>query len=99
MNKQVILLTDAETAPAIELVESLKSAGISLLAHDLNQTRALDEVYSESSSHPLAILYEISPLADPKDLSLVLSRATSLWPQTPIVGCRRELQASFGGYS
>ena len=98
MNKQVILLTDAETAPAIELVESLKSAGISLLAHDLNETRALDEVYSESSSHPLAILYEISPMADPKDLSLVLSRARSLWPRTPIVGCRRELQASFGSY-
>jgi diguanylate cyclase (GGDEF)-like protein len=98
MNKQVILLTDAKTAPAIELVESLKSAGISILAHNLNETRALDEVYPGSSSRPLAILYEISPLADPKDLSLVVSRARSLWPGTSIVGCRRELAVSFGGF-
>src|SRR6202040_3941482 len=37
-------------------------------------------------------------LADPKDLSLVVSRARSLWPGTSIVGCRRELAASFGGF-
>ena len=51
MKKQVILLTDAETAPAIEIIESLNSAGISVLQYDLNAVRALDEVCPDGWSH------------------------------------------------
>src|SRR5712671_2957213 len=98
MNKQVILLTDAETAPATELIESLKSAGISVLAYDLDATRAMDEVCPESWSHPLAVLYEISPLANSQHLSLVLSQARSLWPGTSVVACRRQPATPFAGF-
>jgi diguanylate cyclase (GGDEF)-like protein len=91
MNKQIILLTDADRAPATELVESLNSAGISVLTQDLTETRAASRVYSEGSPHPLAVLYEISPLANPKDLSLIVCRARELWPGTALVACRREL--------
>ncbi|HMG72311.1 MAG TPA: sensor domain-containing diguanylate cyclase [Pyrinomonadaceae bacterium] len=89
MKKQVILLTDAEAAPAIELFESLSSAGISVLAHDLTATEERAEVHSERSPCPLAVLYEIPPRANLQDLSLVLSRAHELWPGVAIVACRR----------
>src|ERR1700736_2714268 len=97
MNKQVILLTDAETAPALELIERLNSAGISVLGYDLNATRAMDEVYPESWSHPLAVLYEISPLANPTNLSLVVSKAISLWPETSIVAFRCQPATALAG--
>jgi diguanylate cyclase (GGDEF)-like protein len=90
MKKQVILLTDAEAAPATELVETLRSAGISFSTRDLG---AVGEVYPESSSHPLAILCEISPLTNPKDLVLVVNHVRELWPGTSIVACRRELMS------
>jgi diguanylate cyclase (GGDEF)-like protein len=96
MKKQVILLTDSETAPAVELLEGLSAAGISVLAHDLTETQALAEPYPEHSP-PLAVLYEISPRTAPQDLSLVVRRAKELWPGTAIVGCRRELSRSSGG--
>ena len=98
MNKQVILLTDAETAPAMELFESLNSAGISVLSYDLNATRAMDEVCPESWSHPLAVLYEIPTQANSKHLSLVVSQARSVWPGTSIVACRRQPATPLAGF-
>ncbi len=95
MNKQVILLTDAETAPATELIASLNSAGILVLAHDLAETRALTDLCPERSPRPLAVLYDISPAANPERLSLAVSRARNLWPGTSIVACRRELSTAF----
>lgn len=89
MNKQVILLTDAETAPAIEILESLSSAGISVFAHDLTEIQGPADVYPEGSAYPLAVLYQIAPQANPQDLSLVVSRANELWPGVSIVACRR----------
>ena len=89
MNKQVILLADAETAPAIELLESLSAAGISVLAHNLTETQGRAEVHPERSPYPLAVLYELPPRANPQDLSLVVSRANELWPGVAIVACRR----------
>ena len=94
MKKQVILLTDAETAPALELLECLSSAAISVLARDLTETQALAEGYSENAPHPLAVLYEVLPRANPRDLGLVVSRANELWPGVSIVACRRELARS-----
>jgi diguanylate cyclase (GGDEF)-like protein len=89
MNKQVILLTDAQTAPAIEILESLSSAGISVFAHPLTETQGRAEVQPEGSPYPLAVLYEIAPRANPQELSLVVSRAKELWPGVSIVACRR----------
>ena len=99
MNKQVILLTDAEMAPAIELIESLTSAGISILAHDLTKTQALAEACPATSPLPQAVLYEIPLRANADDLCLVLSQARELWPGVPIVACRRELAGpGVGGF-
>jgi len=94
MKKQVILITDAEAAPATELIETLRSAGISFLAHNLC---AIDKAYPESSPHPPAILCEISVLTNPKDLVLIVNRAKKLWPGSSIVACRRELRSPGGG--
>ena len=93
MKKQVIVLTDAETAPSAELLDSLGSAGISVLAHDLTETQSLAAAYPEDS-HPLAVLYEIPPRATAPELSLVVSRAREFWPGVAIVACCRELSRS-----
>jgi diguanylate cyclase (GGDEF)-like protein len=90
MNKQVILLTDAETAPAIELLESLRSAGIAIVVHDLEESRALEEVCLENSLPTLAVLYEIPAHSNLQDLGVVVSRANELWPHLSVVACRRE---------
>ncbi len=91
MNKQVILLTDADAAPALELFESLTAAGISVLVYELTETRELVEVYPANSAHPLAVLYEIPPRANPQDLRLLINRVRELWPGISLVACRREL--------
>jgi diguanylate cyclase (GGDEF)-like protein len=91
MNKQVILLTDAHAAPANELFESLTSAGISVLVHDVSETRALAEAYPQNPPDPLAVLYEIPTPANPQDLRLVVTRVRELWPDVSLVACRREL--------
>jgi diguanylate cyclase (GGDEF)-like protein len=89
MKKQVIFLTDAGKAPAVELLKSLCSAGISVLECDLNRNPA--ETCPDLSLRPLALLYEIPVQASLHDLSLVISRAKKSWPGVSIVACRREL--------
>ncbi len=91
MNKQVILLTDAHAAPAIELFECLTSAGISVLVHDVSETRALAGAYSQDLKQPLAVIYEIPTLANFPDLRLVVDRVRELWPDVSLVACRRQL--------
>jgi diguanylate cyclase (GGDEF)-like protein len=55
-------------------------------------------VHPESSPHPLAVLYEIRPRANPPDLSLAVRRAEELWPGVAIVACRRApTSPSLGG--
>src|SRR5437879_6457552 len=90
MKKQVILLADGENAPAVELLDGLNAAGISVFAHDLTETQALADGYPENS-HPLAILYEVPTGAKLQDLSRVVSRANELWPSVPIVACRQAM--------
>jgi diguanylate cyclase (GGDEF)-like protein len=94
MNKQVILLTDAGTAPGNELVESLRSAGLSVLVHGLNETldsaQELGADYRDTSAHPLAVLYEIPFAFDPEDLRLVVASASARWPNVSIVAYRHQ---------
>ena len=79
MNKQVVLLADAQTAPVTELVDGLKSAGISVLVSDLAEPPQSDHGWLEARrevwSRPLAVLYLIPGSANPQELRLVLSRA------------------------
>jgi diguanylate cyclase (GGDEF)-like protein len=101
MKKEVILLTDAETAPAIELLESLRAAGITVLARDLNESQASGEARPEArpknSGQPLALLYQIPARANLQDLGQVVRRAGELWPGLSIVACRTELSLQGGG--
>jgi diguanylate cyclase (GGDEF)-like protein len=90
MKKKVILLTDAETAPAIELLENLRSAGIEISTHDLKESQASGTACPESSPQALAVLYEIPPRANVQDLGLIVSRSKQLWPRLSLVACRRE---------
>lgn len=98
MNKLVILLTDASTASASELLESLRSAGISVSLKDLanlppKATPAFGNDSGPIPSRPLAVLYEVAPEADPDHLRLVVRQA-SIWPSASIVACRRNSNCS-----
>jgi diguanylate cyclase (GGDEF)-like protein len=94
MKKQVIILTDAEVAPAVELIECLNSAGIRVLAHELSKAWPLAEACPENSAPPLAVLYEIPSRASLQDLGRVVTQTQKLWPDIAIVACRRELPKS-----
>jgi diguanylate cyclase (GGDEF)-like protein len=97
MNKQVILITDAGTAPAIEISESLSAAGISVLLHDLDETGSMAELYHEKAAHPLAVLYEIPTRSTAQELRVIVGRVRALWPDISLVACRRALPKSGGG--
>lgn len=104
MNKQVILLADADTAPATELIDSLGSAGISVLVNDLAETLEPDhgwlEERHENLPHPLAVLYQIPRTANPQELRLIVGRVRELWPGVSLVACRQEMvRPSTGGSS
>ena len=92
MNKQVILLTDADKAPANELIESLRSAGIRVLVNGL--TEALDperewlEGPRETLRPPLAILYQVPRDASLAELRVIVERVAELWPGVSLVACR-----------
>jgi diguanylate cyclase (GGDEF)-like protein len=90
MNKQVILIRDAGTAPAKELSETLNSAGISIVVHALGEVGALAELHQEQAPAPLAILYEVPPRSTTQDLRTVVSRIRELWPEVSLVACRRQ---------
>src|SRR6266852_7820697 len=89
MNRLVILLTDATTTSANELLESLRSAGISVSLKDLANlppkvAPASGNDRGPTSASPLAVLYEVGPEAAVDQLRLVVRRAM-IWPSAPIV--------------
>jgi len=83
MTKQVLLLTDANTSPGFELIESLRSAGIAVANKCLNES-GLEFGHSQHS----ALLYEIGSEASMEALRSVVERADLAWPGVPIVACR-----------
>ncbi|MBA3514016.1 MAG: sensor domain-containing diguanylate cyclase [Pyrinomonadaceae bacterium] len=105
MSKHVILLTDAHEAPAYELIEALRAAGVKTLIEGLREveaelalTRRQD---SEGSSRtpgppPLAVLYELVPGADLVETQTATDHARTFWPGTPLVACRRHGNAYQG---
>ncbi len=93
MKKQIILLKDAKAAPTVELLESLRSAGIEARVHDLNvlkESQATVGACFEDLTQLMAVLYELPARSTLQDLSVIVSRASQLWPRLPIVVCRRE---------
>lgn len=104
MTRHVILLTDAHEAPAYELIEALRQAGVQTLIEGLrevvagvqlksHETANADEIWKEL---PLAVLYEVVPGADMVELHGAIEQATTSWPGTPLIACRRQLRGFHG---
>jgi diguanylate cyclase (GGDEF)-like protein len=97
MPRHVILLTDAHEAPAYELIEALRFAGIRTLIEGLREAEmeaAISRRDRESSDpaeeQPIAVLYEIVPGADTVELHAAIEHAITSWPGTPLIACRRQ---------
>lgn len=104
--RHVILLTDAHEAPAFELIESLRLAGVNTLIEGLREagaeatmTRREVERHGKLLDHPsdqspIAVLYEVVAGADLVELQAAIEHSRTYWPGTPLIACRRQL----GGY-
>ncbi|HXD29632.1 MAG TPA: sensor domain-containing diguanylate cyclase [Pyrinomonadaceae bacterium] len=97
MSKYVILLTDAHEAPAFELIEALRSAGVKTLIEGLRDveieaelTRLGKRTDELQGPPPLAVLYEVVPGADIVELRAAVAHAKTFWPGAPLVACRRQ---------
>ncbi|HEV8366460.1 MAG TPA: sensor domain-containing diguanylate cyclase [Pyrinomonadaceae bacterium] len=98
MSNYVILLTDAHEAPAYELIEALRAAGVKTLIEGLREVE-VEVALAEQRKHqggtleqgppPLAVLYEVVPGADMVELHTAIDHARAFWPGAPLVACRR----------
>ena len=104
MSRHVILLTDAHEAPAYELIEALRLAGVKTWIEGLREAGAVapvmrpalesdDEIWEQL---PLAVLYEVVSGADMVELHGAIEQATTSWPGTPLIACRRQLSGFHG---
>jgi len=98
MSTHVILLTDAHEAPAYELIESLRIAGVKTLIEGLREVEVEVALARQRESEgatetlgppPLAVLYEVVPGADMVELHTAIDHARAFWPGAPLVACRR----------
>jgi diguanylate cyclase (GGDEF)-like protein len=98
MSSHVILLTDAHEAPAYELIEALRAAGVKTLIEGLREVeveaalakRQKREGVPDLGPPPLAVLYEVVPGADMVELHTAIDHAKAFWPGAPLVACRRQ---------
>src|SRR5215204_1523370 len=99
MSSHVILLTDAHEAPAYELIEALRAAGVKTLIEGLRevevekalaQQKKREGVHDAEGPPPLAVLYEVVPGADMVELHTAVDHAKAFWPGAPLVACRRQ---------
>lgn len=95
----VILLTDAHEAPAYELIEALRAAGVKTLIEGLREVEVevalakqqkRDGIPDSEGPPPLAVLYEVVPGADMVELHTAIDHAKAFWPGAPLVACRRQ---------
>jgi diguanylate cyclase (GGDEF)-like protein len=94
----VILLTDAHEAPAFELIEALRLAGVKTLIEGLREVEVEVALTRQRKTEgnpgdpvppPLAVLYEVVPGADMVELHTAIDHARAFWPGAPLVACRR----------
>jgi diguanylate cyclase (GGDEF)-like protein len=98
MSSHVILLTDAHEAPAYELIEALRAAGVKTLIEGLREVeveaaiaqRQKREGVPDLGPPPLAVLYEVVPGADMVELHTAIDHAKAFWPGAPLIACRRQ---------
>lgn len=105
MLRHVILLTDAHEAPAYELIEALRLAGVKTLIEGLREaeveaavSQRAQQTTGEKWEQPIAVLYEVVAGADMVELHAAIEHATNSWPGTPLIACRRQL-SGFHGHS
>jgi diguanylate cyclase (GGDEF)-like protein len=96
MARHVVLLTNAHEAPAATLTNVLQGAGVVAFVEGIRDEEMLapllvkDGSESESAGDaPLAVLYEVIPGADTRELYSVVEHAVTVWPTAPLVACRR----------
>src|SRR5918992_2649877 len=98
MSSHVILLTDAHEAPAYELIEALRAAGVKTLIEGLREVEVEKALARQQKREgmrgaegppPLAVLYEVVPGADMVELHTAVDHAKAFWPGAPLVACRR----------
>jgi len=92
-------LTDAHEAPAYELIEALRAAGVKTLIEGLREVEVEVALARQQKGHsqpdsevppPLAVLYEVVPGADMVELHTAVNHAKAFWPGAPLVACRRQ---------
>ncbi|MCA1576574.1 MAG: sensor domain-containing diguanylate cyclase [Acidobacteria bacterium] len=100
MSSHVILLTDAHEAPAYELIEALRAAGVKTLIEGLREVEVEVALTKQKKDQgvsdlggppPLAVLYEVVPGADMVELHTAINHAKAFWPGVPLVACRRQM--------
>jgi diguanylate cyclase (GGDEF)-like protein len=100
MSKHVILLTDAHEAPAYELIEALRTAGVKTLIEGLREVEIASTLARQHENEspaeplgppPLAVLYEVVPGADMFELHTAVEHAKAFWPGAPLIACRRQV--------
>ena len=100
MSSHVILLTDAHEAPAYELIEALRAAGVKTLIEGLREVEVEVALAKQKKDQgvsdldgppPLAVLYEVVPGADMVELHTAINHAKAFWPGAPLVACRRQM--------
>ncbi|MFN2491417.1 MAG: diguanylate cyclase [Pyrinomonadaceae bacterium] len=104
MSRHVILLTDAHEAPAYELIEALRLAGVRTFIEGLREAEVEATVSRRESANPgeqsdelpVAVLYEVVAGADMVELHGAIEHATASWPGTPLIACRRQQSAYHG---
>ncbi len=94
--KHVVLLTNAHEAPAAALADVLHVAGVAALIEGIREeviapapVEQAAEAESEDVTPPLAVLYEVIPGGDMRELYSVIEHAVAVWPNAPLVACRR----------
>ncbi len=107
MPRHVILLTDAHEAPAYELIEALRLAGVQTLIEGLRDVEAeaalirhreIESTGEKLQEAPLAVLHEVMAGADTVELHAAIDHAKMFWPGTPVIACRRH-QMGLHGFS
>ena len=100
MSSHVILLTDAHEAPAYDLIEALRVAGVKTLIEGLREVEVEVALARQKKDQgvsdldvppPLAVLYEVVPGADMVELHTAVNHAKAFWPGAPLVACRRQM--------
>jgi diguanylate cyclase (GGDEF)-like protein len=96
MTRHVVLLTNAHEAPAATLTDVLHGAGVAAFVEGMREMDLPSAVVVREGDDgeavdaaPLAVLYEVIPGADMRELYSVIEHASAVWPSAPLVACRR----------